>query len=233
MRGYSTIQHDVFDTYKQAVSDARQYIYIENQYFRDKSFTKLLIDQLKRQKDLQIIVLLPVAAEEKPNDFTRHADFIQHGLIEKLQAADNKRVGVYSVRRSRGGDIYVHAKVMMVDDKWATIGSANTNPRSFFLDSEINIVVRDEAFAKDLRMSLWKEHLQMTDQSKLDITNSKRFVELWNGQANENDEHIKKGQSLKGRVHTHHAPKGAEIDLSKLISNPLERVLLPDLNDYI
>jgi phosphatidylserine/phosphatidylglycerophosphate/cardiolipin synthase-like enzyme len=69
--------------------------------------------------------------------------------------------------------IYVHSKVMIVDDKWSLIGSANSggislegmsNPAATYRraspDTELSAVIYDEAFAKGFRESLWKEHLK-------------------------------------------------------------------------
>ena len=44
----------------------------------------------------------------------------------------------------------LHAKTMVVDGRWATVGSTNLDPRSFSLNDEINLVVYDEAFARRL-----------------------------------------------------------------------------------
>ncbi len=44
----------------------------------------------------------------------------------------------------------LHAKTMVVDGRWATVGSANLDPRSFGLNDEVNLVVYDEVFAKRL-----------------------------------------------------------------------------------
>src|SRR4030088_2032674 len=73
--------------------------------------------------------------------------------------------------------VYVHAKVMIVDDVWAGVGSANLNRRSWSHDSEMACAVLDErpdprpprdpaglgdgarSFARDLRLRLWRDHL--------------------------------------------------------------------------
>jgi phosphatidylserine/phosphatidylglycerophosphate/cardiolipin synthase-like enzyme len=63
------------------------------------------------------------------------------------------------------GPLYVHAKVGIVDDTWMTIGSANLNEHSLFNDTEVNIVVRDQALIRDTRLRLWSEHLERADVS--------------------------------------------------------------------
>jgi|GEM_PF-315540 len=55
--------------------------------------------------------------------------------------------------------IYVHAKVGIVDDRWATIGSANLNSRGMSHDAELNLAVLDSDFARGLRLALWAEHM--------------------------------------------------------------------------
>jgi cardiolipin synthase A/B len=45
---------------------------------------------------------------------------------------------------------FLHAKVALVDDEWATVGSSNIDPLSLLLNLEANVVVRDEAFAAEL-----------------------------------------------------------------------------------
>jgi cardiolipin synthase len=45
---------------------------------------------------------------------------------------------------------FLHAKVAVVDDDWATVGSSNIDPLSLLLNLEANAVVRDAAFARVL-----------------------------------------------------------------------------------
>jgi cardiolipin synthase len=45
---------------------------------------------------------------------------------------------------------FLHAKVMLVDEHWATVGSSNIDPISLLLNLEANLIVRDEAFGAEL-----------------------------------------------------------------------------------
>ncbi len=45
---------------------------------------------------------------------------------------------------------YLHAKVAVIDDEWATVGSSNIDPLSLLLNLEANVIVRDAAFAAEL-----------------------------------------------------------------------------------
>ncbi|MFX5777116.1 phospholipase D-like domain-containing protein, partial [Acinetobacter baumannii] len=48
----------------------------------------------------------------------------------------------------------LHAKVAVVDDKWATVGSSNYDGLSLFVNQEANVVVQDPAFAAYLRQEI-------------------------------------------------------------------------------
>lgn len=103
--------------------------------------------------------------------------------------------------------IYIHAKIMIVDDDVAIIGSANINDRSMLgdRDTEIAAVIVDEdtfdagvgthevrvrRFARDLRIELWKEHFGQTfsnplkgisTMQKIGSENAKIFLEVFPG----------------------------------------------------
>jgi phosphatidylserine/phosphatidylglycerophosphate/cardiolipin synthase-like enzyme len=196
--------------YLEAVKRATRYIYVENQYFRDSAFTAALIDRLRAVKDLRVIVLVPRRPDEENNPFADHALWMQHQAITGLAAADAKRVGVYSlVRRSDSSDIYVHSKLMIVDDAWFIVGSPNINPRSFGLDDEIALAVRDSTLAERLRLELWKEHLGFTDVTTakdVKLADAGKFVDRFNAAIKDKASRIEK-----------HVPKpGKKIDLDKL-----------------
>jgi phosphatidylserine/phosphatidylglycerophosphate/cardiolipin synthase-like enzyme len=55
-------------------------------------------------------------------------------------------------------DVYVHSKLMIVDDVFTTLGSANINTRSMQVDSELNICVEDPAVSRPLREHLFGVH---------------------------------------------------------------------------
>ena len=67
-------------------------------------------------------------------------------LYEQLLGAGVK---IYEYEKSM-----MHGKVAAIDDAWATVGSSNLDPFSLFLNREANIVVLDEGFARELRLSV-------------------------------------------------------------------------------
>lgn len=73
----------------------------------------------------------------------RIAGLAARALYAELQA--------YGVRIYEYTPAFLHAKVAVVDDDWATVGSSNIDPLSLLLNLEANVVVQDLAFARELR----------------------------------------------------------------------------------
>jgi phosphatidylserine/phosphatidylglycerophosphate/cardiolipin synthase-like enzyme len=107
----------------------------------------------------------------------------------------NARVGMYTLwshepasspqGRSRIINNYVHSKAAIIDDTWATVGSANLDEFSLLREhnSEVNAVLFDDATAQitDFRQRLWAEHLGI-DPSQVGTAGD--FVKLWADQSN-------------------------------------------------
>jgi phosphatidylserine/phosphatidylglycerophosphate/cardiolipin synthase-like enzyme len=87
------------------------------------------------------------------------------------------RVAIYGIENHQGTPVYVHAKVCVMDDVWATVGSDNFNRRSWTHDSELSAVVVDASapdhspYARRLRLTLAAEHLDrdVTDDTLLEV----------------------------------------------------------------
>jgi phosphatidylserine/phosphatidylglycerophosphate/cardiolipin synthase-like enzyme len=85
-------------------------------------------------------------------------------------------------------EIYVHSKVWIVDDVCAKIGSANCNRRSYTHDSEMDVVMVDgavnqggRAFARNLRIDLWREHLGLSDLRAALLEDHMLALSFWLG----------------------------------------------------
>jgi phosphatidylserine/phosphatidylglycerophosphate/cardiolipin synthase-like enzyme len=75
-------------------------------------------------------------------------------------------------------EVYIHSKLMIVDDVFTTLGSANINERSMSSDSELNICVEDPAVAKPLRRQLWGLHTKDTTLSEDISTEYQRWSDV-------------------------------------------------------
>jgi phosphatidylserine/phosphatidylglycerophosphate/cardiolipin synthase-like enzyme len=196
---------EVFDAYASAIEAAQSYIYIENQYFRSDELTQKLIARLRKNKQLELIVLVPNAPEESLKDpITRFSQWVENQQIHALtqeNSSQKPRIGFFSLCQGRGRFPYVHSKIMLIDDKWLTVGTANINPRGFFLDMESNLLVRDDKVTQALRARLWKEHLGV-DTSRWNPA-AGGAIDFWLKAAASNTEAIRHGRRGASSVVEH------------------------------
>jgi cardiolipin synthase A/B len=118
-----------------SLAAARRRILIANSYFvPDARTIEELVAACKRGVKLEIIV----PGRHIDTKTTRHASRAQWGALLKAGAA------IYEYQPTM-----FHCKVMIVDDSWASVGSANFDNRSFRLNDEANLNVLDAAFAQE------------------------------------------------------------------------------------
>jgi phosphatidylserine/phosphatidylglycerophosphate/cardiolipin synthase-like enzyme len=150
----------VLESYVGAIRAAERFVYIENQFLWSPEIVDVLAEKLRNppRDNFRILVLLPVNANDGAD--------VSRGQVAALIHADDGNARflactIYARAGKLREPIYVHAKVAIVDDRWLTIGSANLNEHSLFNDSEVNVVVRDANLARDTRLRLWSEHLEL------------------------------------------------------------------------
>ena len=163
--------------YTKAIRRARRLIYLEDQYLWSAEVADLFADALRANPDLHLVAVVPRHPDVDgrfalpPNQVGREQ------ALELCRSAAPDRVHVFDVENHEGTPVYVHAKVCVVDDVWASVGSDNFNRRSWTHDSELSCAVLDETrdgrapadpaglgdgarrFARDLRLRAVREHL--------------------------------------------------------------------------
>ncbi|MBV9465701.1 MAG: hypothetical protein JO206_01775 [Solirubrobacterales bacterium] len=150
----------ILETYTRALRAGRRLIYIENQFMWAPEIVAILAEKLRSppHPDFRLVIVLPA----KPNngqDDTR-------GQLAVLCEADQDRgrllaATIRSLSDGRDDPLYVHAKLAVIDDRWLLVGSANLNAHSLFNDTELGVIVDDPALARDARVRLWAEHLEL------------------------------------------------------------------------
>lgn len=148
------------------IGSAERFIYIENQYFTSGKIAAAIAARMKEADPPEIVMINPVTAdgwlEAKAMDGARVR------LAQAIGRIDTQnRFRIYTPKTRRGDDIYVHAKVMIVDDQVLRIGSSNMNNRSQRLDSECDVAIDTRLAANikagetitALRTRLMAEHL--------------------------------------------------------------------------
>lgn len=201
----------ILRAYEEALAHAKEYVYIENQYLTSPRIVAALEAALAREPALEVILVLNVHMDVPTYDTW------QAQRLDALREAGGERIGIFSLwspRRAPGAalrQLYVHSKVGIVDDAWATVGSANLDSISlhpaeeFVLASppnvELNAVVRERAWAADLRRRLWGEHL--ADERVWRTTRPR--VADWRAVAEENLRRYLADEPTVGRVFPHRA----------------------------
>ena len=151
--------------YAKVLARARSLVYLEDQYLWSSDVAQVFADALRREQQLRVIAVIPRVPDQDgrtslpPNLVGRTA------VLQQLSEAGGERFAVYGLENQAGTPIYVHAKVCVVDDTWATVGSDNANRRSWTHDSELSCAVFDPdpdpqtAWPGMLRLRLAAEHL--------------------------------------------------------------------------
>lgn len=134
LRNRRTIQR----AYLQALGRARQSVLLANPYFApSRKFRRALTSAAERGVD---VVLLIGVGE------IWLQDAVAHSFYPKLLAAGVRIVEYHKTQ--------LHAKVAVIDEDWATVGSSNVDGLSLFLNQEANVVIKDAAFAHSLRQHI-------------------------------------------------------------------------------
>ncbi len=140
---------EIRNLYVDAIANAEQLIYIENQYFSSQAVYQAIIDRIedKGRPPLHIVLILP----KKPHTL---AENIAMGLAQMKMLKDMSErcgklghsIGIYYTKPAAAGSgegrwesTYIHAKLLIVDDRFLSVGSANTTNRSMGLDMELNV----------------------------------------------------------------------------------------------
>jgi phosphatidylserine/phosphatidylglycerophosphate/cardiolipin synthase-like enzyme len=170
--------------YANALSNARQIVYLENQYFWTDAYyspfgigerLNLLLpnspDMERNVRELAAAMRRGVAVAILLPDHPNVGRFFTDAGLARLreeapEATAQGRLQVFCLAASSAATgeqeyrpIYVHAKVAIVDDLWSTVGSANLNNRGMRDDTEMNVATLDAELARGLRVLLWAEHL--------------------------------------------------------------------------
>jgi cardiolipin synthase len=132
-------RHDIEHAYLRAIYSARHEIVISNAYFLPgRRFRKALMNAAKRGVSVKLLL------QGRVEQVLQH--YATQSLYDQMLS-----VGVRVFEYDRA---FLHAKVAVIDDDWATVGSSNIDPFSLLLAREANLMVRDVAFAGQLRISL-------------------------------------------------------------------------------
>lgn len=126
--------------YLDMIAAAQRYIYIENQYFTAKRLGEALAARLAEPHGPEVVLVSRLDSSGWLEAPTMEA--LRTVLLHRLQDADT--YGRFSAwyPDSPGQPCFeIHSKLMIVDDEWLRVGSANFANRSMGLDTECDLVI--------------------------------------------------------------------------------------------
>lgn len=154
--------------YLEAIARAERTIYIESQYLASRTIAEAMARRLREPDGPEIVIVLPESTE----GWLEHKamDGARSKLLHMLWRADlHKRLGVFYPVTAGGEPIYVHAKIMVIDDRLLRVGSSNLNNRSMGFDTECDLAIEVTPGSRDakrlretilsIRLDLLCEHL--------------------------------------------------------------------------
>ncbi|MDB5423816.1 MAG: phospholipase D/transphosphatidylase [Phenylobacterium sp.] len=140
------------------IAEAKDTIYLENQYFTSPLITEALATRLNEPDGPQVVLISTGVA---PSWFDRLTmDRARGAMIWRLRAADVfGRFRAFWPTTPRRDVIIVHSKVSVFDDRIARVGSANLNNRSGGFDTELELAIECDHAQERLAIAAFRDRL--------------------------------------------------------------------------
>jgi phosphatidylserine/phosphatidylglycerophosphate/cardiolipin synthase-like enzyme len=183
------------DQYLAAIAGARRSLYLEHQFLASPEALLGIEEALER--GVEVVILMPGAPMQQVREARRdprYAPLFEH--LGTLARFPHFTLAAPVVTGPDGvvQEVYVHAKVALVDDAWATVGSTNIAVRSFYGDTELNASFWHPATVRALRSVLLREHLDVETAPLDDRAALCLYAEL----ARANRTRRERGEPLRG-----------------------------------
>jgi len=232
----------VLEAYRKAITNAQDFIYLENQYFTNKYIIGALKKAVELNPKLQVIMLINEVPDVPTYRSWQHYGFEFMGLDLQRLTIEHPQIGVFAKwsgkfynGKNKLHNCYIHSKVAIVDDIWATIGTANLDGSSLSIaeefgsseisenhrNMEMNAIMFDmnspqSGYIENFRKILWGEHLGM------DITNRERplegWLDLWKEKGITNLSQLEKEEiSLNGGILPYSTKKNVKEQIKDLV----------------
>ena len=156
--------HEAETLFVDSIDRAERQIYIENQFLSSPLVADRLAERLKRKPELEVVIVAP-----RSHDSWIEKHTMRNGRIrfwQRVSAAGGARARLLYPAVEQGGkstETMIHSKIMVVDDCFLRVGSANLNNRSMGADTECDLAIEARNAAEcativRLRNQLLGEH---------------------------------------------------------------------------
>ncbi|MBT1073420.1 phospholipase D-like domain-containing protein [Pelotalea chapellei] len=191
---------EIRNLFIKAVLSAEHFIYLENQYFSSQAVYNALIERMNdpERPRLQIVMILPSQFPLTEKLFIGRTQMKMMRSLQQVAVDSGHKLGVYSTACMKEGVrqmTFIHSKLMVVDDRFLSLGSANITNRSMGLDTELNVSWEAEPGQDELvksitrvRTSLLAEHAGLFNRClEQSFENTDGLVEYLNKLADDPD----------------------------------------------
>ena len=156
------VVHEVERSYVDMIRSAKRYIYAETQYLTGEVIARELARRALEPGGPEVVLVAPRECSGWTEKQTMGV--ITARLVRDFEArADKGRLKICAPLVEKT-PIFVHAKVMVVDDSIVRVGSANLSNRSMGVDTECDLMIEDGRAARALLHRLLGEHLGVTPE---------------------------------------------------------------------
>ncbi|KAG3230278.1 hypothetical protein PI124_g24623, partial [Phytophthora idaei] len=129
-------EQSIFHARIKAIRNAQNYIFIQDQYFiLVPELLEAIMEMMPSIERLIVIVQRTVEA-----GYTGYAKYL-YDMVAPIQKAYPDKFKLYSTKVSK--QLYIHSKLVIIDDVYVSLGSANWNRRSMTSDTEIGVNIVD------------------------------------------------------------------------------------------
>jgi len=140
LHGDTEEAHEIETLYLDLIARAKRHVYIEGQYFASGLIAEAIVRRLQEPDGPEFVLVTPQQAHGWLEQVAM--DTARSRLFEAVDHYDtHNRFKIYMPFTAAGKPIYVHAKIMIVDDVVLRVGSSNLNNRSLRLDTECDAVL--------------------------------------------------------------------------------------------
>lgn len=147
-RGESRITREVEFLFRDLIQLAQERIILEGQYYWSKNMNDMLMAKMAQMRGRKFEVYIILADLQSVQSLTKHMTYYELELIRNLQVmaeyfGTKLVIGSPFVCASgvRAKPIYIHSKILVIDDRYLGIGSANFSTRALRVDTELHITL--------------------------------------------------------------------------------------------
>ncbi|WP_146645357.1 phospholipase D-like domain-containing protein [Labilithrix luteola] len=201
-------EHSIGETWLNAVRHANEYIYIEDQYFRAPMLNEAIVQRMNEVPNLKLVVLTmpisewtdPACAQTAIANELFASKFPDRYLRLQLQTFDTS-IASFGIDETDAHFVQIdtHSKMLIVDDRFMSVGSANKNNRGMIYEAELNVAILDDAWVKSARHRILANILPSGTPETDDVA-------TWWGQ-------IKEAAAYNAKVRSAWDAEGMDLDL--------------------